>query len=300
MLDLLESCQICPRRCKVNRLKGQRGFCRAGRDVVIYNSHLHMGEEPPLSGNKGSGTIFFSNCNSRCVYCQNYKFSQSETGKKMDENQTAGLMLELQKKGAHNINLVTPTHYIPQIIDAVIIAKGNGLNIPIIYNTNGYELTETLDMLKDIVDIFLPDMRYSNDNYAVKYSNMPGYVHYNRTAVKKMYELAGDLQVKNDIAVKGLIIRHLVLPNDIAGTAETMKFIRNEISVNMHISLMCQYFPVYKANEYPEINRQITLKEYDYAVEILAELGLANGWCQEWQSVSDRDTFLGEGFKMNI
>lgn len=284
MIDILSSCRLCPRQCGANRLKGEKGFCGAGADVRIYNYQLHFGEEPPISGTKGSGTIFFSYCTSRCVYCQNYKFSQLQEGKDIGIDGLAGIMLELQEKGAHNINLVTPTHFVPQIIIAIETARRHGLSIPIVYNTSGYELPETLALLKDMVDIYLPDMRYSSDEMAMKYSSLPNYVHYNREAVKIMYK-QGDL-----------IIRHLVLPNGIAGTREIMEFIRNELSPDVHISLMGQFYPVFNASQYPEINRQITKAEYQEALDIILDLGLENGWCQEIPSRLERSPFLGVNF----
>lgn len=284
MMDLLSSCRLCPRQCGVNRLKGEKGFCGAGKDVRIYNYQLHFGEEPPISGTSGSGTIFFSYCTSRCVYCQNFRFSQLCEGKDIGIEVLSGIMLELQGKGAHNINLVTPTHYVPQIIIAIKIARDKGLSIPIVYNTSGYELPDTLRLLNGIVDIYLPDMRYSRDEIAVRYSSLPNYVYYNREAVKIMYK-QGDL-----------IIRHLVLPNGIAGTRETMEFIRNKLSADVHISLMGQFYPVFNASQYPEINRQITEQEYEEALNIMLGLGLENGWSQDIPSASERASFLGVNF----
>lgn len=296
MLDLLTSCKICPRMCGVNRLKSEKGFCGSWKDLRVYSYHLHFGEEPPISGTSGSGTIFFSYCNSRCVYCQNYKFSRLNSGEDIEVEKLSGIMLDLQIQGAHNINLVTPTHFVPQIITAIRIAKNKGLQIPIVYNTNGYELPETLELLKGIVDIYLPDMRYGNNEMAMKYSSLPDYVSYNRKAVKKMHEQVGDLVMENGIAIRGLLIRHLVLPNNITETREILKFIRDEISQDTYISLMGQYYPVFKANQYPEINRQITEKEYEEAVNIMLNLGLENGWCQEKPTQKDRNTFLGVNF----
>lgn len=296
MLDLLSSCKICPRQCGVNRLNGEIGFCGGAKDLKIYNYQLHLGEEPPISGTKGSGTIFFTYCNSRCVYCQNYKFSQLGEGKEVGIDGLSGIMLDLQKKGSHNINLVTPTHYVPQIISAIKISRGMGLNIPIVYNTNGYELPETLELLKGIIDIYLPDMRYSNNEMAFKYSSLPDYVSYNRKAVKLMYEQVGDLIIEDGIAKRGLIIRLLVLPNNIAGTRDTMKFIKEEISPNVHISLMSQYYPVFKANQYPGLVRQIAEKEYEDALNMMLDLGLDNGWCQDTPSSVDRTSLLGVNF----
>ena len=296
MLSLLSSCKLCPHQCKVNRLKGEKGFCNAGQDAVVYSSQIHMGEEPPISAKNGSGTIFFSHCNSRCVYCQNYIFSQSNKGRKVNAEELSFIMLELQKQGVHNINLVTPTHYVPQIIIAVKKAKMEGLNIPIIYNTNGYELPETLYLLNGIVDIYLTDMRYSNSDIAMRYSSLSKYVFHNRKAVKIMQEQVGDLIIDKGIAKKGVIIRLLVLPNQQAGILDTMQFLKKEISANIYISLMEQYYPTYKAKEYPEINRRITYSEYKEAVDIFNNLGFENGWIQERHTSQDCDRFLGVNF----
>jgi len=293
MLNPLSSCQLCPRRCEINRLDNEKGFCGAGKNAVVYTYGLHFGEEPPISGSKGSGAIFFSYCAARCVYCQNYKFSQLGKGNIVSDSELAYIMLGLQKKGAHNVNLVTPTHFVPQIINAVHIARRAGFSLPIIYNTNGYELPETLALLEGTVDIYLPDMRYSNNALAMKYSSVPNYVTYNRKAVKIMYRQVGNLVIKNGIAKKGLIIRHLVLPNNIAGTRETLQFIKSEISIDAHISLMGQYYPVFNAGQYPEINRQIQDAEYENAIEIMQELGFMNGWYQKRHTELDRRDFLG-------
>jgi len=300
ILDLLSSCKICPRKCGVNRLKDEKGFCQAGTEIKIYNLHLHHGEEPIISGTKGSGTIFFSHCNSRCVFCQNYMFSQLGEGVENSIDFLADAMLGLQNKGAHNINLVTPTHYSIQIIQAVKIAKEKGLKIPIVYNTNGYELSEMIDLLNGIVDIYLPDMKYNSEESAVKYSSMPGYVSYNRASVKRMYEQVGELVCEDGIAKRGIIIRHLILPNGLSGTRGIMEFISRELSPNVHMSLMSQYYPVYNASVHPEINRQITKNEYEEAIDAMEQYGLENGWIQDAPSDDDRNTFLGENFNLNI
>jgi putative pyruvate formate lyase activating enzyme len=296
MLDLLSSCQLCPHKCKVNRLKGAKGFCKAGKDAEVYSAHLHFGEEPPISGACGSGTIFFSRCNSRCVYCQNYKFSQQGEGKKVEIDELAEIMLDLEKKGAHNINLVTPQHFIPHIIEAINICRKRGFSLPVVYNTSGYDLPETISILRGYIDIYLPDMRYSNNEMGMKYSFLPNYADYNRQAVKKMYEEVGDLVLEDGAAKKGLIIRHLVLPNNISGTRDVMKFIAEKLSKSAFISLMSQYYPVYHANRFSEISRQITEQEYQDALDAMAFFGLENGWIQESPSQKDRDVFLGENF----
>ena len=295
--NLLKSCALCPRLCGVNRLKDERGFCRTGARPIVYSSLVHHGEEPPISGSSGSGTIFFSNCNMRCVYCQNYEFSQNNNGKEMELEDLAMLMLELEKSKCHNINLVTPTHVMPQILKALKIAVSKGLSIPIVYNTSGYDLPEIIRKLKGIVDIYLPDMRYAKSEISKKYSQAPDYPKYNRESVKEMYRQVGTAQINKDgVIEKGLIIRHLVLPNNISGTKEIMRFIAKEISKDTYISLMSQYFPYYKAGEFPELNRRVTKEEYDAAIEYMRENGLHNGWIQE---SGGHDIFAGVNIKPN-
>lgn len=279
---MLESCSICPRRCKVNRLKDEKGFCRTGFKPKVYNFMAHLGEEPPVSGRNGSGTIFFSNCNMACAYCQNYEFSQMGEGREVDFEELAKLMVQLQDVGSHNINLVTPTHVLPQILNALRIAVSCGLKIPIVYNTGGYELAEVIKLLDGIVDIYLPDMRYADNNLAIKYSGSPDYPEYNQEAVRQMYRQSGIAKIdKEGIIKRGLIIRHLVLPNNISGTDKVMRFIRDELSPDTYISLMSQYFPCYKAGQLPEISRRITDEEYEEAKGIMQSYGLNNGWLQE-------------------
>lgn len=279
---LLKNCSICPRRCKVNRLKGELGYCKSGLNPKIYSFLAHQGEEPPISGTRGSGTIFFSNCNMRCVYCQNYEFSQLGAGKETGLGGLAEIMLQLQAKGCHNINLVTPTHNMPQILNALALAIPKGLKIPLVYNTGGYELKEIIELLQGIVDIYLPDMRYANNEMAVKYSQAPGYPKFNQDAVKEMHRQSGLAKINQDgIIEKGLIIRHLVLPENISGTDITMKFIAEEISKDAYISLMSQYMPLYKAKQFTEISRRITQQEYAFAQAIMEKYGLHNGWTQD-------------------
>lgn len=296
MSQYLSSCKLCPRKCGVNRLNNELGFCKSGKDAIIYSHNLHHGEEPPISGTSGSGTIFFSHCNSHCVYCQNYQFSQEGRGRKVTEKELAEIMLSLQQKGAHNINLVTPTHFAAQIIDAVYIAKEKGLHIPIVYNTLGYELPETLKLLENIVDIYLVDMRYSDNSMSKKHSDIPDYVSYNRSAVRIMHKQKGDLAIKKDIAEKGLIIRILVIPNQVSGSKSNLEFIKNEISINTYISLMSQYHPAYNALKYPKLSRQINRKEYKDVQDCLHSLKLENGWIQEPPTETDRQQFFGVNF----
>ncbi|HEX9021096.1 MAG TPA: radical SAM protein [Nitrospirota bacterium] len=281
--ELLKPCRVCPRECGVNRLKDEKlGFCRSGLNPVISSVSPHHGEEPPLSGTKGSGTIFFTNCNLRCVYCQNYPISQMGNGAERTVGELACQMLYLQEQGCHNLNLVTPTHFMPQILKALAIARERGFSLPIVYNTSGYDSVEALRLLDGIVDIYMPDMRYSDNQMALKYSIAPRYADINRAAVKEMYRQVGNLVLdEHGIAKRGLIIRHLVLPGGISGTEGVMKFLAEEISKDVYISLMSQYFPAYKAGESKVINRRITEAEYDEAYEIKMKYGLKNGWVQE-------------------
>lgn len=280
---LLKQCWVCPRSCGINRLKNDKsGFCRSGLYPTISSVNAHHGEEPPISGTRGSGTIFFTNCNLRCMYCQNYPISQMGNGVEKTPDELSDQMLWLQKKGCHNVNFVTPTHYMPQILKSLGIARQRGFNLPIVYNTSGYESLETLRMLEGIIDIYLPDMRYSDDRVGQKYSAAPNYSEVNRAAVKEMYRQVGNLVAdEQGIAQRGLIIRHLVLPNRLAGTEEIMKFLAHEISKEVYISLMAQYFPAYKAHTTVELSRKITGEEYEEAYQIKQKYGLENGWVQE-------------------
>jgi len=280
--EMLRSCQLFPRQCKVNRLNNQLGFCNTGLTAKVYSFMPHFGEEPPISGTKGSGTIFFSGCNMSCCYCQNFEFSQMGKGKNVNSNELANIMLELQKKGCHNINLVTPTHVLPQILNALLIAIPKGLNIPLVYNTGGYELPSIIKLLEGIVDIYLPDMRYANESSALEYSNAKRYPKYNQQAIKEMHrQIKNSVFDRDGIMKKGLIIRHLVLPGKQEETEKILKFIASEISLETHISLMSQYMPLYKAVNIPQLSRRVTKKEYQAAQNILENYGLLNGWIQE-------------------
>ena len=295
--DSLKKCAICPRECKVDRSAGKRGYCRAPYNAVVYSYLAHRGEEPPISGSKGSGTIFFSGCNMRCVYCQNYSFSQLDGGNEVSTEKLAEIMLGLQKSGCHNINLVSPTHFVPQIVFALEVAFEKGLNIPIAYNTGGYEILETIKALTGVIDIYMPDMRYSSDAMAKKYSDAPGYLGYNRPAVRQMHSQVGDLVVGDDgIAKSGLIIRLLALPDKISGTEETLKFIKEEISKTAYLSVMSQYYPTFKAGDHKEISRGVSRAEYKNVVDACRDLGLNNGWIQEMPPEPDYK-FLGTNIK---
>lgn len=278
----LSPCTVCPRNCKANRLDNQKGICLAGRDVRVSSYSLHFGEEPPISGLKGSGTIFFTGCSLKCKFCQNYPISQLNHGNNYSIEQLAEMMLDLQNQGAHNINLVTPTHFVPHILKAVYISAIRGLCIPLVYNTGGYDSLTMLKLLDGVVDIYMPDIKYASNEFAFKYSTVKNYVEINRQALLEMYRQVGDLQIdSNGIAVKGLLIRHLVLPEDIAKTYESMAFIANHISKSTYISLMNQYFPAHNAYKFKELSRGITKSEYSKAIECLGIHGLEHGWIQE-------------------
>lgn len=279
---ILSCCTLCPNLCKVNRLE-KNGICtsaarcRSGKLPIVSDCVVHFGEEPPVTGVKGSGTIFFSNCTLKCKYCQNYQISQEGIGEEISEKELADKMLYLQKSGCHNINLVTPTHFVPQILKALSIAIEHGLNIPIVYNTSGYESLDTLKLLDCVIDIYLPDIKYSDDENSFKYSGTKNYVSNNRIAIKEMFRQVGVLNKdKRGIAVKGLIIRHLVLPERISGSFESLKFLVEEISRDVTISLMAQYHPCYKASEFPEINRKITYSEYREVINEAENLEFTN------------------------
>ncbi len=279
---LLEKCCLCPRECGANRLKNDKlGFCRSGLNPGISSVSPHHGEEPPLSGTKGSGTVFLTNCNLRCIYCQNYPISQLGNGTERTPGELACQMVWLQEQGCHNVNLVTPTHFMPQILKALWIARERGFNLPIVYNTSGYESLRALRILDGIVDIYLADMRYFNEPVSKRYSLALHYPEINRVAVKEMFRQVGNLILDEEgIAKRGLIIRHLVLPNGLSGTEGVMKFLSEEISREVFISLMAQYFPAFKANEITELSRRITAEEYEDACQIMEKHGLENGWVQ--------------------
>jgi putative pyruvate formate lyase activating enzyme len=280
--ELLESCCVCPRECGVNRLKNDKlGFCRSGLNPVISSVNPHYGEEPPISGTKGSGTVFLTNCNLRCVYCQNYPISQLGSGTERTPGELACQMVWLQEQGCHNVNLVTPTHFMPQILKALWIARERGFNLPIVYNTSGYESLRALHILDGIVDIYLADMRYSDESISKKYSLAAHYPEINHAAIREMFRQVGNLVLdEGGIAKRGLIIRHLVVPTGLSGTEGVMKFLSEEISREVFVSLMAQYFPAYKAYEITELSRRITAEEYEEACQIMEKRGLENGWVQ--------------------
>ena len=277
LYNILEKCELCPRKCGVNRIKGEKGYCRSGKDLIVSSISPHYGEEDPLVGNYGSGTIFLTNCNLRCIFCQNYDISQRGHGSHMDLEELAKNMLKLQKMGCHNLNFVTPTHFVPQLVKSIKIATEIGLKIPIVYNCGGYESLETLKLLSGIVDIYMPDIKYSDSESAKSYSDAPDYFEVCKVAVQEMHAQVGDLVVERGIAKKGLIVRHLVLPNRLAGSIEVLKFI-SDISKESYVNIMDQYRPVYKARSHPKIARPIKISEFNEVVSAAKKLGLYRGF----------------------
>jgi putative pyruvate formate lyase activating enzyme len=282
---LLAACTLCPRRCGVNRLDGEAGFCRAGAGPVVASWNIHRQEEPPITGRRGSGTIFFTHCTAKCLFCQNYPISQLGVGRSVSVGRLAEMMLELQKWGCHNINFVTPTHFVPQILAALERAIGGGLRLPLVYNSSGYETVEVLRLLDGVVDIYLPDAKYADDETARRLSRFPAYVQANRLALKEMFRQVGEELILDEegLARRGMIIRHLVLPGGLAGTAEILRWIAAELSPRLHVSVMAQYFPAHRAVGHPLLGRRITAGEYEAALEALDAAGLRNGWVQEYE-----------------
>jgi putative pyruvate formate lyase activating enzyme len=277
----LAACDLCPHDCGVNRIKGERGICGAGLKPKIASANLHSGEEPPISGTKGSGTVFLSGCSLKCVFCQNFPISQFGNGEEISTLELAARMLKLQRQGAHNINFVTPTHFLPQILAALRLAIPRGFSMPLVWNSSGYEKVDALRLLDGIVDIYLPDMKYSDDVHAVGISSAPGYCRINRAAVTEMLRQVGHLQLDDTgIATRGLIVRHLVLPEGRSGTTEALHWIADNLGHEAHIALMSQYFPAHKASVMEGMKRPLNHEEYDSAVTVLEEEGLDNGWVQ--------------------
>lgn len=299
---ILNNCSICPHKCGINRYSGTDGFCNSGVKPVVSTSMVHHGEEPPISGSTGSGTIFFSNCNMRCVYCQNYQISQESEGEEISVEMLADNMIELQEKGVHNINLVSPTIWVPQIVEAFLIAKKSGLDLPFVYNTGGYDNPGIIKMLDGIIDVYMPDIRYSNSFLAKKYSGIEDYVKFNRDSILEMYHQVGDLELDKDgIVKKGLLIRLLVLPENIGGIKDTLDFIKNRLSSNIYLSIMAQYHPVYMANGYPELSRRANTGEYLEIVEYARKLGLDCGWTQDHSGLEPgKDEFIPDFNKENV
>jgi len=285
---LLSECRSCPHDCGADRIADKYGFCLSGYLPIVSSYTLHHGEEPVLSGSKGAGNIFFGNCNLRCQYCQNFEISQNYKEEKKHEvsfERLAEIMIELQNRGSHNIGLVSPSHFTPQIIKSIYIAASNGLTIPLIYNSNGYDSVEMLKLLNGVIDIYLPDLKYGNNEYAKTYSHIDNYFNKAKAAIKEMFSQVGDkLDFENNVVTRGLIIRHLVLPNDLSETEKVFKFIAEELSPKVHISLMSQYYPANKADKYDLISRPLRHSEYERALELLEKYDLKKGWIQEMES----------------
>lgn len=285
MEELLNKCEICPRRCKVNRNNNELGYCRASNKMKIGGYHLHMWEEPIITGEKGSGTIFFSYCNLRCIYCQNYDISFNDVGEEITIKRFKDICLELQNMGATNINLVTPTHFIPLIKEGLILAKNNGLTIPIVYNTSGYETVESLKLLEGLIDIYLPDFKYY-DNSLGKYSNVNNYFEVASLAIEEMYHQVGSPIYENNILKRGVIIRHLVLPHHIDDSKRVIKYLYDKYKDNIILSIMNQYTNIRKL-KYKELNDKVTKKEYDNLIDYACDLGIENCFVQEEESQSE-------------
>jgi len=281
----LANCDICPRKCGINRLEGETKFCNSCALPTVASYCDHHGEEPVLSGTRGSGTIFFGNCNLRCLYCQNHSISQNPGFQKKNGVSTGRLcemMLHLQDRlGCHNINLVSPSHFLPQVFEALLEAIPLGLKVPLVYNTNSYDSLETLRELDGVIDIYLPDLKYADDRIAGQLSQAPEYVKYSRAAIKEMWRQAGELATNEEgLAIRGVIVRHLILPNNLAGSLDSLSWLAREVSTRITISAMSQYHPQHKASGHPKLSRGITNAEYAEVLEIMDKLGLENGWCQ--------------------
>jgi len=274
--SILEECRLCGRECGVNRLETTKGaVCRTGEKAVVSSFNAHFGEEDPLVGQHGSGTIFFTNCNLKCQFCQNYEISQLGEGREVEPEELAAMMLHLQDRKCHNVNFVSPTHVIPQILDALLIAAEKGLRVPLVHNSGGYDSLEALELLDGIVDIYMPDMKYGDAEAGRTYSKVEDYPSVNQMGVKEIHRQVGDLTMDGQgVAQRGLLVRHLVLPNNLAGTGDIVEFLAEEISPETYLNVMAQYRPTYKAHLYPEINRRPSAQEMEEGVELALEAGL--------------------------
>lgn len=298
MTELLRECRLCPRNCGVDRLAGDTGYCGAGSGLRVGRAALHAWEEPCLSGERGSGTVFFSYCNLQCVYCQNNSISREQAGKEISVSRLAEIFLELQQQGAHNINLVTPTHYIPQIAEALDLAKRDGLVLPVVYNTSGYERAKSLRLLEGYVDIYLPDLKYLSQEPALRYSNAPDYPEAAKVALAEMVRQAGEPVFDSDgVMQKGVIVRHLVLPGQYDEAKRILRYLHQEYGERIYISLMNQYTPFADSLTYPEINGRVPAEEYERLIDYAVALGIENGFVQE-EGTADESfvpSFGGEG-----
>jgi putative pyruvate formate lyase activating enzyme len=273
LYEILENCTLCPRSCQVNRFVSKNGACRTGIRPIVSSFGPHFGEESFLVGNNGSGTIFFSNCNLNCVFCQNWEISQMGVGEEIDVEELSKIMLKLQKMGCENINLVSPTHQVPMIVDALSRAWQKGLKLPIVYNCGGYESIETLKLLEGIVDIYMPDFKYGDDEKALKYSKVPNYTSVVKRALEEMYRQVGPLNIESGVATRGVFVRHLIMPNDASSSEKVLQLIAS-VSLDIPVNIMTQYYPAFKAHQYAELNRRITREEFIKVVEKARTLGL--------------------------
>lgn len=286
-MNPLEQCSLCPRKCNKNRTKGQIGYCGMSAEIKIARASLHMWEEPCISGVNGSGTVFFSGCPLKCVYCQNRNIAIGSTGKRISVERLSEIFLELQEKGAHNINLVTPTHYVPQITVALDYAKRNGLHIPIVYNTGSYENVETIRLLEGLVDIYLPDCKYFDREIAAKYSNAPDYFEIASAAIAEMMRQVGEPVFEGNLMKRGVIVRHMILPGYTKDSKKVIEKLYEAYGDNIYISIMNQYTPLYQMEHYPEINRRITAREYEKVVDYAISLGVENAFIQEGETAKE-------------
>lgn len=292
-MNLLDKCNICPRNCNVNRNNNELGYCKAGNKMKIGRADLYYYEEPSISGTKGSGTIFFTYCNLRCVYCQNYEISKFHVGHEISIDEFSDICLKLQEKGAENINLVTPTHYIPLIKDGLILAKKRGLKIPIVYNTSSYEKVDSLKLLDGLIDIYLPDLKYYDDEYAIKYSNANNYFKIATDAIKEMYNQVGKNKFnKSGMMQKGIIVRHLMLPDHLEDSKKIIKYLYDTYQDNIYISIMNQYTPVKTVKNIPNLNKKVSDTDYDTLINYACDLGIKNAYMQVGET--QKESFIPE------
>jgi putative pyruvate formate lyase activating enzyme len=283
----LLKCNICPRNCNVNRYENA-GFCKSGVNIKVSKVFVHMWEEPCISGERGSGTVFFSNCNLKCIYCQNYKISSEGFGKEISALRLSEIFIELQNKNVHNINLVTPTHYMPMIREALKMSKSSGLKIPVIYNSSGYENVDSLKTMEGLIDVYLPDIKYYNSKYSIKYSKAPDYFKFASEAVLEMYRQTGaPVFDASGIITRGTMIRHLMLPGLLFDSKKIVDWVINNLPEGVYLNLMSQYTPMNKANEFPELNHKINSAHYESLVNYAVEHGLVNGFIQEYNSADE-------------
>ena len=293
MLNLLDKCNLCPRSCNINRNDNELGFCKMGSDLVVARAALHFWEEPIISGDKGSGTVFFSGCNLKCVFCQNYQISTHNFGKKITTQRLSEIFLELQEQGANNINLVTPTPFVPQIIEALKIAKQNGLNIPIVYNSSGYESTDTIKLLNGYIDIYLPDFKYFDNTYSLKYSKCPNYFEFCTKAIDEMIKQVGKPEFNKDgILVKGVIVRHMMLPGLLDDSKKIIRYLVDKYNDDIFISIMNQYTPTNNLSKYNEIDKVVSESDYDELINYAIDIGIKNGFMQEGET--QKTSFIPE------